>query len=366
MARRATNLTLTAGLRVDVAAFERHRLRQPERRRADLPRRDRRSRSSTTPASCRTRTPLWSPRVGFNWDVGGNSNTQVRGGTGVFTGKPAYVWISNQIGNTGVLTGFDPGRQHDARSRSRPTPRHVQADHRHRRAGGERTSWPSPTRTSSSRRSGAPTSPSTGGCRGASSGTAEYIYNQDVNGMYYINANLPAAQTTFTGADTRPRWVGTSCTAPTAGRCVTRINNAAGNQITNAIVLTELRTSDGRGTSPAASTKNLQAGLSVKAAYSYGESKNTIDPGLHRRPARSPATPSSTTRTTRSSAYSASSPGHRVVHQRHATRRASSASARRAVSAFWERVHQRQHQLRVLRRHERRLRVRQRPDLHPA
>ena len=33
--------------------------------------------------------------------------TQVRGGTGVFTGRPAYVWISNQIGNTGVLTGFE-------------------------------------------------------------------------------------------------------------------------------------------------------------------------------------------------------------------------------------------------------------------
>ena len=32
-------------------------------------------------------------------------------------------------------------------------------------------------------------------------GTAEYIYNRDVNGVYYINANLPAAQTTFAGAD---------------------------------------------------------------------------------------------------------------------------------------------------------------------
>ena len=49
---------------------------------------------------------LWSPRVGFNWDVNGKRDTQVRGGTGVFTGKPAYVWISNQVGNTGVLTGF--------------------------------------------------------------------------------------------------------------------------------------------------------------------------------------------------------------------------------------------------------------------
>ena len=49
---------------------------------------------------------LWSPRVGFNVDVSENRTTQLRGGTGIFTGKPLFVWISNQIGNTGVLTGF--------------------------------------------------------------------------------------------------------------------------------------------------------------------------------------------------------------------------------------------------------------------
>ena len=46
-----------------------------------------------------------SPRVGFNWDALSNGTTQVRGGTGLFTGRPAYVWISNQLGNTGVLIG---------------------------------------------------------------------------------------------------------------------------------------------------------------------------------------------------------------------------------------------------------------------
>jgi len=50
---------------------------------------------------------LWSPRVGFNWDLDGARNTQLRGGTGIFTGRPAYVWISNQVGNTGVLTGSE-------------------------------------------------------------------------------------------------------------------------------------------------------------------------------------------------------------------------------------------------------------------
>jgi hypothetical protein len=70
---------------------------------------------------------LWSPRAGLNWDVFGNSQTQIRGGTGVFTGRPAYVWISNQIGNTGVLTGFEQVDNTTARpfhpqpSRHKPT-----------------------------------------------------------------------------------------------------------------------------------------------------------------------------------------------------------------------------------------------------
>jgi hypothetical protein len=44
----------------------------------------------------------FAPRAGFNWDLSGNGTQQVRGGLGLFTGRPAYVWISNQYGNTGV------------------------------------------------------------------------------------------------------------------------------------------------------------------------------------------------------------------------------------------------------------------------
>ena len=44
----------------------------------------------------------WSPRVGFNYDLNGRGTQQIRGGVGLFTGRPAYVWISNQFGNTGI------------------------------------------------------------------------------------------------------------------------------------------------------------------------------------------------------------------------------------------------------------------------
>lgn len=47
---------------------------------------------------------LFSPRVGFNWDINGEGITQLRGGAGIFTGKVPLVWISNQYGGTGVST----------------------------------------------------------------------------------------------------------------------------------------------------------------------------------------------------------------------------------------------------------------------
>ncbi|MBC6611630.1 TonB-dependent receptor [Hymenobacter sp. BT507] len=46
---------------------------------------------------------LLSPRVGFNWDVNGDQTVQLRGGTGIFTGKIPYVWVVSQAGDAGLL-----------------------------------------------------------------------------------------------------------------------------------------------------------------------------------------------------------------------------------------------------------------------
>jgi hypothetical protein len=273
--RPKTNLTVTAGVRVDVAKFGATGFDNPA---VDaLTFRD----QNGSPIQYNTgalpkASPLWSPRVGFNWDVQSDGQMQLRGGTGVFTGKPAYVWISNQIGNTGMLTGSitatpttafpfnpNPDKYKPAATGLPPVSATINVT-------DQNFKFPQTWRTNLAVDRRLP---------GGLVGTVEYIYNRDVNGMAYINANLPAAQSAFTGVDNRPRWTGTVCAGlGQVGPCVNRINNAIGDAIAAEYALQNQ--SVGRSWNIAASvSKPITHGFAFKGAYSYGEAKNTIDPG---------------------------------------------------------------------------------------
>ncbi len=56
------------------------------------------ARASKTPAT----QLLWSPRVGFNWDVTGDKTTQLRGGLGVFTSRVPWVWPGGMFIRNGL------------------------------------------------------------------------------------------------------------------------------------------------------------------------------------------------------------------------------------------------------------------------
>jgi Carboxypeptidase regulatory-like domain len=89
--RTSSHLTVTYGVRMDAPTFP------------DKPRANPLAVSNFGFATDVVPSHLeWSPRAGFNYDLTGDGRQQVRGGVGLFSGRPAYVWISNQFGNTGL------------------------------------------------------------------------------------------------------------------------------------------------------------------------------------------------------------------------------------------------------------------------
>jgi hypothetical protein len=98
------SLRLTYGLRVDVPLF----LDKPGNNTAfntaagfDRPGFGSEYKTSNTPNG----QLLFSPRLGFNWDVNNDAKIQLRGGTGIFSGRVPFVWISNGYTNNGLIQG---------------------------------------------------------------------------------------------------------------------------------------------------------------------------------------------------------------------------------------------------------------------
>jgi hypothetical protein len=261
--RVSDNFTTTLGLRVDVPIFGETGFRNTEVEGMNFVGPDGKTakyRTDKLPDA----NLLWSPRVGFNYDVKGDKTLQLRGGTGIFTGRPAYVWVSNQIGNNGILTGFE--RLDNTKSRPfSPDPETYKpqdvtgapAKNYELALTDADFKFPQVWRTNIAVDKKLP---------GGIIGTAEFIYSKDVNGVSYHNANLAPSNGTFAGPDTRVRWVG--------GNSATRING----KIDNAVTLGNQAIGSSYVTSVSLE-KPFTNGLYAKAAYSYGITENTVDAG---------------------------------------------------------------------------------------
>jgi len=209
--------------------------------------------------------PLFSPRIGFNWDIFKNNTTRLRGGSGIFTGQPAYVWISNQIGNNGILTGYQRlDGSGGSPLYSRPFNPNTDT-YKPATVTGEPASsyelaltdpnfkFPQIWRTNLAVDRKLPFD---------IVGSVDFIYDKDVNSIYFFNANFPEPDSYFNGPDNRPRW--------TSG-------NTINPNIINAIVLKNHHMGYGWNIS-ASLEKKMRNGLYGKAGYSYGIVKNAVDP----------------------------------------------------------------------------------------
>ncbi|MEX0288386.1 MAG: carboxypeptidase regulatory-like domain-containing protein [Flavobacteriaceae bacterium] len=161
---------------------------------------------------------LVSPRVGFNWDVHNDNTLQIRGGTGVFTGRFPFVWLGNQIANPNIffLTPVDPDYQ-----------------------------WPQVWRSSL----GADLRMDNGVIL-----TADLSYTSDINGPHVQNWGLRPPSATLIGVDNRPVYA-----AGDRGDNAYVFTNSDKGRIFNAVLKAQ---------------KTFDNGLYTSLAYSYLDSKD--------------------------------------------------------------------------------------------
>lgn len=246
-----------------------------------------------------------NPRVGFNYDINGDKTVQLRGGLGLFTGRPPFVYISNQMGNNGMLNGdftaFGNG------TTTGPTATQIPF----------KPTVPAAAITGYGFAASTPGKPATSYNVAATEekfrfpqifrsnlavdvkvwkdivGSVEAIFTQSLSNIYYYNANLkPSSATNADGtSDTRPLFgqvasgtLGANNTFPTATTDPNRIitpaaaNNRINGKITDAMVM-KSGTYGGSFMSTLKLEKPLRnQGLGWIVAYNFGYSRDYINP----------------------------------------------------------------------------------------
>ncbi|OUJ69166.1 TonB-dependent receptor [Hymenobacter crusticola] len=191
-------------------------------------------------------TPLWSPRLGFNYAFDETTyTTQVRGGTGIFTGRIPFVWISNQASNS----QFDAGYTFQINGTARDF------------------KFPQVWRSNLAIDQTLP---------GGIVATVEAIYSKDRNAAIHRNYDFVAPTERLTGADNRLIY------PATGPRLISSFTGPDGQpSFLDAGVIVLENTNKGYQYSLTGQLKkDFANGLYVQAAYTYAQAKDvTSNPG---------------------------------------------------------------------------------------
>ncbi len=237
--RVSDNLSLTLGLRGDLAAFADDPARNPAVQTA----------FGVDTSNVPSDNLIVSPRLGFNWDPTGEGEQQVRGGVGIFAGRTPYVWISNVYSGTGIATTAlrlrgsvpfnpDPFNQPHSGTGGVPTVDLIDPDFE----------FPQILRSTLAYDRTLPW----WGLRG----TAEIVYSQTEKDIYYINANR--VQTGTNPLDGRPTYTRRSTAF---GDAPTLTNTSEGEEVLASLVL----------------SRPARLGFGFDAGYTYMDSESAFD-----------------------------------------------------------------------------------------
>ena len=255
------NLKLTFGVRANVIDFQNTALENPSITAMTFANGEK----LNTGVMPKTQV-LFEPRFGFNYDLNGESKTQFRGGTGVFTGRPPYVFLSNQIGNNGVLTGFidvsgtaaapygftaDPNKYFIPSTPTLPSTFDLALT-------DPNYKFPQVWKTNLAIDQRLPFF--------GLIGSVEYLYNKTLNAVHYYEANLQNPVGTLGSVDNRPRFGGTDATV--------RVNN----NVSRAAVLTN-RNGAFHESLTLKLEKPVQKGLWGSIAWTTANSKDFMSAG---------------------------------------------------------------------------------------
>ena len=203
-------------------------------------------------------TPLWSPRVGFNWDVTGTRSTQLRGGTGIFTGRLPFVWIGNVFSNPSTNPNIYPGVGVEKVVTSGPRPGSgedsfiLQQSYDGVAAMDPDFKWPQMWTTNIAIDQRLPWD---------MVGTVEFIYGKDINNIYMQNMDVPVATQTL--EDGRPYYAG-------------QRNNPDPNFLGRSIYVLS-NTDEGRNYNLTLQLRKAwESGLGLGLSYAYLDATNTL------------------------------------------------------------------------------------------
>jgi hypothetical protein len=222
---------------------------------------------------------MWAPRVGFNWDVMGDKTLQIRGGTGIFTGRVPFVWVSNQFTNNGEVNGSYSVGSSSSSGKPITDPKGMKfvadpygqplAEDLGKKAGrgainviDQNFQFPQVFRSNIGIDKVLP---------GGVVGTVEGIYSKTYNNINFVNLNRQAqSDFAFEGVDKRPRYT-TGSTDPKNSKYV-----SAARIDPNFEEIVKLENSD-EGYSynfVLQLKKDFKSGFNTMAAYTYGHSED--------------------------------------------------------------------------------------------